>query len=258
MKATDYSKIAKHYDKNELRLQIPRDKHLAAYVEAHTQASYDVLDLGCGTGNYLLTQMGYFSDLPVRWCGVEPSAAMLAQCREKLATQPQPIELLGSRADVDLPYEDENFDYIAVSFAFHHFTQKSKALDQIQRLLKPGGVLMMKNIAPFEMPRWWLYQLFPQAWCEDQKRFWSNELLFYELEARGFSVALEVRCTHKKARLQELLPMIVSRDISELAILSERDYQSGKQQAEQRLVHDPSSQINDMYALMECVATKEG
>jgi demethylmenaquinone methyltransferase/2-methoxy-6-polyprenyl-1,4-benzoquinol methylase len=42
-----------------------------------------------------------------------------------------------------LPFDDHHFDCATIAFGLRNFTNKSKALHELQRVLKPGGVLLV-------------------------------------------------------------------------------------------------------------------
>ncbi|GIO18671.1 hypothetical protein J18TS1_17710 [Oceanobacillus oncorhynchi subsp. incaldanensis] len=61
MKITDYSQIADKYESNTYRLdEMQFDKDLKEYQYRYPKPMYHVLDLACGTGIYLNTQINLF------------------------------------------------------------------------------------------------------------------------------------------------------------------------------------------------------
>ena len=60
MRQTDYNKIAPHFDANKERLQIEVDAVLTELIKQYPQHPLGVLDVGCGTGNYLQVQVNAF------------------------------------------------------------------------------------------------------------------------------------------------------------------------------------------------------
>ncbi len=94
-------------------------------------AAPDVLDLGAGTGKLTggLVALGH------RVTAVEPDPAMLAQLRALLPGVTAPA---GGAEEIPLP--DASVDAVVVGQAFHWFDQE-RALPEIARVLRPGGVL---------------------------------------------------------------------------------------------------------------------
>jgi ubiquinone/menaquinone biosynthesis C-methylase UbiE len=141
VRRTDYATIAPRYDDCEARHDNPPDAHLRARLEATTGA-FALLDVACGTGNYLVAQRRAFASERVAWHGVDASAEMLAVATGKL----EGVSLLQGRAEA-LPFGDATFDYVSCNFALHHFDDKHAALDEMRRVLKADGVLRIANLA---------------------------------------------------------------------------------------------------------------
>ncbi|MCQ4044938.1 class I SAM-dependent methyltransferase [Streptantibioticus rubrisoli] len=90
-----------------------------------------VLDLGAGTGK--LTEVLLRCGLEVT--AVEPDAGMLAELRRRT---PQVDARQGTAEAIPAP--DASFDAVLVGQAFHWFDH-DRALPEIARVLRPGGVL---------------------------------------------------------------------------------------------------------------------
>jgi ubiquinone/menaquinone biosynthesis C-methylase UbiE len=98
-----------------------------------------LLDVGCGTG---FASLEAIPRLGVeRLVGVDASAAMLEEFRERLRAFP------GVRADLqaadvlDMRVEDGGADLVLCSMALHWFTRRGAAVERMARALAPGGVL---------------------------------------------------------------------------------------------------------------------
>ena len=91
----------------------------------------DVLDLAAGTGK--LTEV--IASAGARVTAVEP----LEQMRRELARTVPAATLLSGSAE-QIPLADGAVDAVLVGQAFHWFDQP-RALDEIARVLRPGGVV---------------------------------------------------------------------------------------------------------------------
>jgi SAM-dependent methyltransferase len=91
----------------------------------------DVLDLAAGTGKLTTTLVA----LGHRVTAVEPDPGMFAELRARV---PEVPALAGSAELIPLP--DASVDAVVVGQAFHWFDQE-RALPEIARVLRPGGVL---------------------------------------------------------------------------------------------------------------------
>lgn len=251
MKKTDYSKIAHKYDKNKIRTYIKRDTILEDYIKNTSRKEYNVLDLACGTGNYLAVQVQAFKGYKINWYGLDASEEMLQIAKEKV----EKVEYLYGFAE-NLPYESEKFDFIACNYSFHHFENKPKALDEITRTLKRKGMLHMKNLSPQHMTKWFIYQYFPLTYNEDQKRFWKDEQIFQELEKRCFEVRININYYLQRVELSEFLKEAENRNISQLMIMSDEYYTEGINKIKQDLENDHNLQIINEVSLFSCIAKK--
>jgi ubiquinone/menaquinone biosynthesis C-methylase UbiE len=252
MKVTDYSQIADRYDQNPYRHQIEPDEDLKQYFAQQPDREFRVLDLACGTGLYLEKQLNSFASMSVKWYGLDASQAMLDQAERRVPN----VRLIQGLAE-ELPYEPERFDVIVNNYAFHHFTEKSKVLDEVTRVLKKNGMFKMHNISIHEMRQWWVYQYFPSAYFEDLKRFWLKDLIYRELAVRGFQVKLDIRYRMIPKPLAECIQHARNRDISVLTLIDEKDYQAGMERLETEFNREPEAFIEQDFAELHLIAVKK-
>jgi len=102
-----------------------------------------ILDIAGGTGDLTMK----FSRLVGKTGKVflaDINASMLNVGRDKLLDKgyAQNIEYVQANAE-DLPFEDNSFDCITISFGLRNVTDKQKALESMTRVLKPGGRLLI-------------------------------------------------------------------------------------------------------------------
>jgi SAM-dependent methyltransferase len=98
-------------------------------IIAEKRGSPDVLDVGCGSGNFLLTlSVGSLN-------GVEPSVAASAAARKR------GVSILAPTLD-ELP-NDAVFDVITLIDVIEHVTDAGALLDAALRHLAPGGFLIV-------------------------------------------------------------------------------------------------------------------
>jgi SAM-dependent methyltransferase len=119
-----FGNVAEHYDR--ARPTYPAE----AVSWAVGPEARRVLDLGAGTG--ILTRVAL--SLGLDMVAVEPDPAMRAQFE---AATPGHTALAGSAEEI--PLADGSVDAVVVGQAYHWFTLE-KALPEIARVLKPGGV----------------------------------------------------------------------------------------------------------------------
>ena len=94
-------------------------------------------DLGCGTGTITAAVAPHVKFVHA----VDASPAMLASARERLAGIPN--VLLSPGALESLPLDDGSLDVAIMLLVLHHVAEPSRALSEAQRVLKPGGRLLI-------------------------------------------------------------------------------------------------------------------
>jgi ubiquinone/menaquinone biosynthesis C-methylase UbiE len=103
------------------------------------QARGVVLELGAGSGlNFHL----YMPEQVQRVEAIEPDATMLTLARERLAGASVPITLTQASAEA-LPFGDAMFDSVVGTLVFCSIGDPARALAEIWRALKPGGLLLL-------------------------------------------------------------------------------------------------------------------
>jgi ubiquinone/menaquinone biosynthesis C-methylase UbiE len=99
-----------------------------------------IADLGCGTGELLgLLVKGQYGML----IGVDASPEMLEQARLKLPDA-RPIELRLGEVEY-LPMKDQEVDTVVMSMVLYHIFQPEKAIHEVFRVLKPGGLFLLAD-----------------------------------------------------------------------------------------------------------------
>ena len=120
-----------------------------------------ILDIATGTGDFAIEAL---SLNPEKIIGVDISEGMLSVGREKLIKKnlTDKIELLNGDSEV-LPFEDNFFDAVIVSFGVRNFENLEKGLSDMLRVLKPGGkVVILEFSKPKSFPFKQIYQFYFQ------------------------------------------------------------------------------------------------
>jgi len=235
----DYSRICARYDANADRHLIAVDAELPRLLQRDGRGrALRVLDLACGTGNWLEVQAGALASQPIEWHGLDASPDMLRVARGKVPA----ARLVTGRAE-NLPYHDGGFDFVAVNFAFHHFGDKDRALDEIVRVLAADGSLRMNNFAAERGNQWWLYRYFPAAIAADRARFWPVDRIVGGLAARHVPSEVAFTLDDRPVRLRARFEEAERRDISELHLITEAEYRAGLAAMTRELQADPDAEI---------------
>lgn len=102
----------------------------------------DILDVGTGTGQLLVSLANIYPW--ARIVGLDLSPAMLEKAREK---EFGTTDVSFVEAGVyEMPFENERFDVVTNTISSHFYTEFGRALAEIRRVLKPGGLLVMASL----------------------------------------------------------------------------------------------------------------
>jgi SAM-dependent methyltransferase len=113
-----------------------------------------VLDLGCGEGRHVIA---FYVEADVHAIGVDLGFSDLQKTAEKFIPFNEPsntrkhLHLACSNA-LQLPFADESFDKVVCSEVLEHIPDYRGALQEIARILKPGGVAAIS--VPRFAPEW--------------------------------------------------------------------------------------------------------
>jgi len=112
-----------------------------------------VLDIGCGSGvDALFAAMMTGSAGKV--IGIDVTPEMLKRAKENLALTDLTNVTFDEAGADNLPFTDQDFDVVISNGAFNLVPNKSKALSEVFKVLKPGGRLMIADqILIGELPK---------------------------------------------------------------------------------------------------------
>lgn len=125
----------------------------------------DVLEIGVGSGDNL----PYYRRANHVW-GIEPDPGRAAKARKRAAECAVPVTIDIAPAEV-LPYPDDSFDVVVSSLVFCSVNDPVQTLRELQRVLRPGGVMHMReHICPHG--KFWASVA--HAFTPVQRRLFSN------------------------------------------------------------------------------------
>ena len=141
--AAMFNNIAPRYDllNHLLSMGIDKGWRKKAVALFKDKPPFHLLDVATGTGDFAITALNIN---PGKITGVDISEGMLEMGRKKLAEKGlgSKIELLFGDSE-QLPFPDKTFDAAMVAFGVRNFGDLDKGLREINRVLQPGGKLVI-------------------------------------------------------------------------------------------------------------------
>lgn len=180
-----------------------------------------IVDVACGTGD----MMGYWAkrakaaNIEIgEIVGVDPSSGMVAVGREKF-----PQMNFHIAPATQLPKEDSSANIISISYGIRNVMERTEALDEFNRVLKPGGLVVilefMKNETPSMLGKvrdWYMHNVLPRIGGIISKNYEAYRYLPDSIE--GFLTVSKMREELEAAGFEMLYTQSFSMDISTLMI----------------------------------------
>jgi ubiquinone/menaquinone biosynthesis C-methylase UbiE len=98
----------------------------------------DVLEVGIGSG----LNLPFYSSEVHHVYGVEPSPELQKMALKRVASHVHRVEFLSQSAEEDLPLSDGSIDTVVMTWTLCSIADPARALQQMKRVLKPGGRLI--------------------------------------------------------------------------------------------------------------------
>ncbi len=151
--AYDFDKIARDYDRLNRIMTLGLDRRWrrhAVHQLSSPHCPLSALDVACGTGDMMV-------ELARQGCtvtGVDLSQEMLAIARQKAAAANFQFSIFNFQlADAEhLPFSDATFDTVTCAFGIRNFVHLEQGLCEMFRVLKPGGRLLLLEMATPDSP----------------------------------------------------------------------------------------------------------
>lgn len=157
-----FDKIAPSYDRlnHALSLGIDRRWRRTAVDALGIHQPQQILDIATGTGDFALLLAKRIK--PQHIVGADISEGMMAVGREKVKEEGLQNVISFQHEDcMQLSFPDGSFDAVTSSYGVRNFQNLDKGLQEMQRVLRPGGHLLIVELTPppsFPMKQlFWLY-----------------------------------------------------------------------------------------------------
>ena len=133
--------VAKQYDRVQKHM-IEQYKAWAKLASGSTPPNGSVLEVAPGPG-YLSVEIAKLGNYSITGLDISKTFVKIAQSKAEKA---------GAKVDfrqgdaANMPFEDENFDFIICTSAFKNFPEPVRVLDEMFRVLKAGGKALIDDM----------------------------------------------------------------------------------------------------------------
>jgi demethylmenaquinone methyltransferase/2-methoxy-6-polyprenyl-1,4-benzoquinol methylase len=143
-----FDEVSSAYDRTNTFLSVGNDQlwRVATTRAVAPVAGERILDLAAGTG----TSSAALAASGAHVVAADFSEGMLEVGRRRHAGNPR-IEFVHADA-TDLPFDDDAFDAVTISFGLRNVVEPKKGLDELLRVLKPGGRIVICEFSTPPVP----------------------------------------------------------------------------------------------------------
>ena len=136
----EFTKAAEIYDSGHAGIyEMCKDDYPPILEELRKDDFENLLDIGCGTGPMIELLV---SEIPGKsYTGLDLTPRMIEIASGKGL---ESATFIVGDAE-DLPFENESFDVIICANSFHHYPNPQRFFEEAQRVLRPGGKLVLRD-----------------------------------------------------------------------------------------------------------------
>ncbi len=138
----EFDKAAEKFNDNDPSVyNMCRKDYPDVFAEVVSEPFTDLLDAGCGTG----AMLGMFArDCSGKnYTGIDLSEKMIEVARSKKLDG---VKFVVGDCEA-LPFPADSFDVVTCSMSFHHYPDPEKFFASLNRVLRPGGRLVLRDMA---------------------------------------------------------------------------------------------------------------
>jgi ubiquinone/menaquinone biosynthesis C-methylase UbiE len=115
-----------------------------------------ILDVGCGTGVFATRIRAALPRVEI--CGVDLVSEMLQKGRTRWRQHPGQVFPVQGDSE-RLPFSSACFDIVTCSNSFHHYPRQDRAVQEMRRVLRPGGRLMIVDGYRDSLWGWFIFDI---------------------------------------------------------------------------------------------------
>jgi ubiquinone/menaquinone biosynthesis C-methylase UbiE len=143
--AIDDPEVAEAFNQVALMPQMSLVRRFIARRATRITARGEAIDLGCGPG-YLVVEMARRAP-ELHVTGVDLSDEMLAEAEDYARRHDMGQAVSFKRGDVQqIPFADGSVDLVVSTLSLHHWNDPVAVLDEVARVLRPGGSFLVFDL----------------------------------------------------------------------------------------------------------------
>jgi ubiquinone/menaquinone biosynthesis C-methylase UbiE len=219
----DMSQLAASYDEKR-RMPAADLERLLGLIERHGRVKGHILEVGCGTGFYLVHLAQRFP--AARLYGLEPSDAMLSQARRKVSEFGLAKCLLAKGDGHSLPFRSGAFDFVLMSQVLHFFGDRQRAAAEVRRVTRSDARLLVITTSHPQLRAQVDLGFFPGLARRDIARIPSIAEIRRMFEGHGFELrnTIEFATTFEAASADALVEQIKRNPWSSYLLFTEDEF----------------------------------
>jgi SAM-dependent methyltransferase len=206
------------------------DLWLPHFVEfAGLAAQQRVLDLGCGTGGFARAMA---QRLQAEVIGVDVAAHLLRYAAAHSSALP--LRWVLGQAEA-LPLADQTIDRVLMSLVLHQIAHRQQALQEVYRVLRPGGSVLVRTVAPeVTLQAWVPFRFFPKVAHVEAARLPAiNAILTLCREAGFHALDIHTVCRNARVDLHKVTEELRQRKRPSYQLLTDTELEHGLRLIEQ-------------------------
>jgi len=156
-----YKMVGETYHSRRLKKKMHRS--IERFVKNSSQKTFEVLDIGCDTGTDLF-MFPKIADATFHRTGTDVSAGAISQA-QNLAKKRGEKDITFKVADANKkqPFKDNSFDIITSSELIEHIEDPVYLLNEMHRLLKPGGIAVISTPNEKSFQKFLMQKVLPKS-----------------------------------------------------------------------------------------------
>lgn len=180
-----------------------------------------VLEIGCGTGNYICALADKRRDLVCS--GFDLSEAMLSGARGRGSS----VAFIQGDAAKRFPFPDQTFGLAFAVDVIHHIDDLSRFFDEAHRILVPGGCLAIVTDSESTLRRRSLTMFFPEILPIELARYPAVPLLHNQANRAGLQLVSEEEVAGRIALDGEFLVRLEAKCSSAMRLIEPEAHAAG-------------------------------